>query len=431
MRLRDRISSLAEGVWIAVDALRANKVRAALTILGIAIGVFVVVLMSAVIHGINSSVAAEFERAGPTTFFVNRYPIVLEGCSDDDEDSCKWRNNPPLRVGEAAAIKRLASIQDVTIRSGTQAPVKFRDRVLGAAQVDAYTENWVEVTGGDIVQGRNFTLAELTNGARVVVINETMATRLFNGIDPLGKDVMLNKSPFLVVGIYKPAGDFMGTPRPGAIVPFTAGRRYLNLWIDWIDFTVRPKTGVSRDEAIDDVVATMRGLRGMRPSQPDNFAVITQDKLFETWGRVTGMFFIVMIALSAVGLLVGGIGVVAIMMNQRDRAHAGDRRAEGVRRDEGHHPLAIPDRGRDAHSDWRDDRAARRLGSRRPGPKRDAGARVRSADGNRGGVLRVRPHRDSVRVVARIEGCSPRSDRCAALRVAARCQSVSADERGS
>jgi len=333
MRVRDRVASLAEGVVIAIDALRANKVRAALTILGIAIGVFVVVLMSAVIHGINSSVAQEFERAGPTTFFVYRFPIALEGCSDD-EDTCKWRSNPPLRVGEATAIQRLASVQDVTIRSGTQAPAKFRDRVLGSAQVEAYTANWVEVAGGDIVQGRNFTPAEATNGSRVAVINETMAERLFNGIDPLGKDVLLNKSPFIVVGVYRPASAFINEPRPGAFVPFAAGRRYLNLWIDWIDFTVRPKPGVARDEAIDDVVAMMRGLRGLRPTQVDNFAVITQDKLFETWGKVTGMFFIVMIALSAVGLLVGGIGVVAIMMisvTERTR-EIGVRKALGATR---------------------------------------------------------------------------------------------------
>jgi len=290
--------------------------------------------MSAVIHGINSSVASEFEKAGPTTFFVYRFPIALEGCSDDDEDSCKWRSNPPLRVGEASAVERLASVQDVTIRSGTQAPAKFRDRVLAGAQVQAYTANWVEVTGGDIVQGRNFTPAEATNGARVVVINETMVTRLFNGVDPLGKDLLLNKSPFTVVGVYKGASDFLGEPRPGAFVPFAAGRRYLNLWIDWIDFTVRPKPGVARDEAIDDVVATIRGLRGLRPSQPDNFAVITQDKLFETWGKVTGVFFIVMIALSGVGLLVGGIGVVAIMMisvTERTR-EIGVRKALGATR---------------------------------------------------------------------------------------------------
>jgi putative ABC transport system permease protein len=333
MRARDRLASLGEGVVIAIDALRANKVRAALTILGIAIGVFVVVLMSAVIHGINSSVAQEFERAGPTTFFVNRFPIALEGCSDD-EDSCKWRSNPPLRVGEAAALGRLSSVQDVTIRSGTQAPAKFRDRVLSSARVEAYTANWVEVTGGDIVQGRNFTPAEATDGARVAVINETMAQRLFNETDPLGKEILLNKSPFTVVGVYKAASDFFVEARPGAFVPFAAGRRYLNLWIDWIDFTVRPKPGVSRDEAIDDVVATMRGQRGLRPTQPDNFAVMTQDKLFETWGKVTGLFFIVMIALSAVGLLVGGIGVVAIMMisvTERTR-EIGVRKALGATR---------------------------------------------------------------------------------------------------
>jgi putative ABC transport system permease protein len=110
VRFRDRVWSLAEGVFIAIDALRANKVRAGLTILGIAIGVFVVVLMSAVIHGINTSVASEFEKAGPTTFFVYRFPISFEACSDDDEDSCKWRSNPPLRVSEAAVIERLNSV---------------------------------------------------------------------------------------------------------------------------------------------------------------------------------------------------------------------------------------------------------------------------------------------------------------------------------
>jgi putative ABC transport system permease protein len=196
MAVADRVTSLVEGIVIAIDALRANRVRAALTILGIAIGVFVVVVMSAAIQGINNSVAQEFEKAGPTTFFVNRFPISLEGCSDADDDSCKWRRNPPLRLTEAAAIGRLPTIEDITINTGTSAPAKYMDRVLSSMRISAHSANWIEVTGGDIVQGRNFTRAEETNGARVVVINEKAVERLFNGLDPLGKVLLLNKSPF-------------------------------------------------------------------------------------------------------------------------------------------------------------------------------------------------------------------------------------------
>ncbi|HEX4934518.1 MAG TPA: ABC transporter permease, partial [Gemmatimonadaceae bacterium] len=203
MAIRDRLTSLAEGILIAVDALRANRVRAALTILGIAIGVFVVVVMSAAIQGINNSVAREFEKAGPTTFFVNRFPVQLEGCSDADDDSCKWRSNPPLRLTEAAAIRRLPTIEDITISTGASASAKYGDRLLSSMRVVAFTANWIEVDGGDVVQGRNFTQGEESNGARVVVINETAAARLFTGMDPIGKVLLLNKSPFQVIGIYK------------------------------------------------------------------------------------------------------------------------------------------------------------------------------------------------------------------------------------
>src|ERR687885_192608 len=105
-----RLLALAEGVAIALDSLRANKVRAALTILGIAVGVFVVVVISAAIHGINASVAKDFESTGPTTFFVTRYPISFEAC-DGSDDTCKWRRNPRLTLTDNAAIAALPSVR--------------------------------------------------------------------------------------------------------------------------------------------------------------------------------------------------------------------------------------------------------------------------------------------------------------------------------
>jgi putative ABC transport system permease protein len=308
-----RLKPLGEGVLIALDALRANKVRAALTILGIAIGVFVVVIISAAIHGINAGVTAEFERAGPTTFFVNRFPITFEAC-DDSEDTCKWRHNPPFTIAESEGVRQLASVSTVTIRTGIGASVKYRDRQLSSTGVSAYSSGWLEVDGGDITRGRDFTMAEEINGSRIVIINDIMAQRLFGESEPLGKVIMIRDVPFEVIGIYDPGGSFMGEgERPRAIVSLTAGRRSLNANIDWADLTVKP-VGDDRDGAIDDVTAVLRSMRGLRPSAENNFAIITQDKLFETWGRLTGIFFLVMFVLSGVGLIVGGVGVVAIMM---------------------------------------------------------------------------------------------------------------------
>lgn len=334
MNLWTRITSLAEGVGIALDSLRANKVRAALTILGIAIGVFVVVIISGAIHGINRAIAYEFEKAGPKTFFLFRFPITLEACDDTDE-TCRWRHNPPLRLSEADAIRRLSSVRDITLRTGLSASARYRDRFLSSTSITGTSANWLEIDGGDIIEGRSFTAAEATNGSRVIVINRAMADRLFGDMDPLGKMITVRDAPLEVIGIYESGASFMGGgDRPQAWTPLTLARRYLGASPNWIEFAVQPTDEVTRDEAIDDVVATMRGLRGLRPAQDDNFAVVTQEKLFEVWGRMTGMFFLVMFVLSAVGLIVGGVGVVAIMMisvTERTR-EIGIRKALGATR---------------------------------------------------------------------------------------------------
>src|SRR5512142_877430 len=104
-------SNLAEGVGIAFDAMRANKVRAGLTIMGVAVGDFVVVAMSAAVHGINASVAKDLESAGPTSFYVYTRPISLGNVCDGTDETCPWGRNPPLTVREADGIGRLETIK--------------------------------------------------------------------------------------------------------------------------------------------------------------------------------------------------------------------------------------------------------------------------------------------------------------------------------
>ena len=167
-----------------------------------------------------------------------------------------------------------------------------------------------------------------------MIINDKMAERLFGESEPLGKTIAIREQPFDVIGIYEAGGSFMGEGEsPKAIVSLTAGRRHLNANTDWVDLSVKPR-GNDRDGAIDDVTAALRSMRGLRPGQPNDFAIITQDKLFETWNQLTGIFFLVMFVLSAVGLIVGGVGVVAIMMisvTERTR-EIGVRKAMGATR---------------------------------------------------------------------------------------------------
>jgi putative ABC transport system permease protein len=330
-----RLFTLAEGVAIALDSLRANKVRAALTILGIAVGVFVVVVISAAIHGINASVAKDFESTGPSTFFLVRFPISFEACDGSDE-TCLWLRNPPVTIGDLRALERLPTIRAAGGRLDMSRPVTYKDRSLRGTQVIGFTPNWTEIdNAGDLSPGRSFTESEGWTGTRVVVINDEMATRLFGESDPLDKQIDIAGYAFRVIGVFHYKASFLaGGNRPRAVVPLEAARRVLNAPMWDMGIAVVPLSTVSRDEAIDDVTATMRARRGLRPSAANNFAIITQDMLFQTYNKIFGMFFLVMIVLSAIGLLVGGVGVVAIMMisvTERTR-EIGVRKALGATR---------------------------------------------------------------------------------------------------
>jgi putative ABC transport system permease protein len=326
--------SITEGVSIAIDALRANRVRAALTILGVAVGVFVVVVISAAIHGINVGVAQDIEAAGPNSFIVSRFPITFEACDGSDE-TCKWRNNPSLTTAELAALQQLPVVFAASAQIDDQAPVSYRDRTLSGPQLQGRSPNWLEVDGGDIVAGRNFSVAENQGGERVVIVNEEMDTTLFGGLDPIDKTITIRGGSFRVIGVYHYAGSFLsGGDRPRAIVPYETARRHLQGNPKWMSFTIKPRQTVSRDDAMDQVTVKLRELRGLRPGADNNFALITQDQLFDTYNKIFGMFFLVMIALSGVGLIVGGVGVVAIMMisvTERTR-EIGVRKALGATR---------------------------------------------------------------------------------------------------
>jgi putative ABC transport system permease protein len=326
-----------EGIGIALDSLRASKVRAALTILGVAIGVMVVIAMASAITGINRALEKELESAGPRTFFVQRFFQGGLNISDGSDELSPWRKNPWITVEESEMIRQLPAIQEVSIDESTGGPVKYGDTELPSVGIAGFGPAWVYVTGGEIVAGRSFTAMEYAAGARVAVINDKVAEALFPGLDPIGKTIKIFGQPFQVIGLHVAAASlFGGGDQARLAIPHTTFEKVADYWKGWMSISVMPVDGVTVEEAQDQVVAALRGSRGLKPSQENNFAILTQDRILETFDSMTSAFFLVMLALSSVGLMVGGVGVVAIMMisvTERTR-EIGVRKALGATRRE-------------------------------------------------------------------------------------------------
>jgi putative ABC transport system permease protein len=297
----------------------------------------VVIAMGSAITGINRSITSILESAGPKTFFVYRYFSGGLDVSDGSDELSPWRRMPWLTVEEAELIRSLPTVRDVNIGEYTQGPVSFEGVELKSVAMAGMTPTWNLVNGGDILAGRNFTNMEYAAGARVVIINDKLAESLFPRRDPIGKRIKIFGVPFEVIGLHAEAASlFSNADEPRLALPHTTFTKVAEYWKGWMEIAVLPTDSATVQETQDQVVAALRTKRGLRPGQPDNFAVVTQDRVLDTFNNITAAFFIVMIALSSVGLMVGGVGVVAIMMisvTERTR-EIGVRKALGATRRE-------------------------------------------------------------------------------------------------
>jgi len=319
VRFRDRFLMSLEGVGIALDSLRANKVRAALTISGVAIGVFVVVAMGATIHGIKQSFADDMDEFGASTFQVRRTDPSFRNCNPTNENCPDFRY-PGVSLAEWRAVQRLPEVSSAIawlLGSGT---ATYRDREIKNVGYDAQSPEWISTDVADISPGRNFSETEHDAAATVALVNDTLATLLFGDADPIGRQIDLAGTRFTVIGVYHTEAGFLksldgrGPDRPRMVIPMLTAWNRLDVWRRGMLLFVKPRPGVPRSEAMDAVTATLRGMRGLRPREANTFFLVGQDQILDTFNQLFGAIFLVGIGLSAVGLLVGGVGVVAIMM---------------------------------------------------------------------------------------------------------------------
>jgi putative ABC transport system permease protein len=331
------MTPLLEGVGIALESLRAHKARAALTILGVAIGVMVVMVIGAIISGFNKGVSDMLEQSGPKTFWVGRFFSAGVNISDGSDEMSPWRHNPPVSLDDARTIARLASVAWVAVDEGGQADITFGDKAQHSVRIDGRSAAWPNVAGGDISPGRSFTEVEDAAASQVVVINQKLEELLFDQVDPIGRRIHLGGLPYTVIGVFNPPPQLFGEqPSPEAIIPHGALVKYVRHWKGWMDLLVGPTAQATTPQAMEDVTEALRLQRRLRPGQDNNFAVVSQEKILEKLNSMTLIIRVVMLALSGVALMVGGVGVVAIMMisvTERTR-EIGVRKALGATRRE-------------------------------------------------------------------------------------------------
>ena len=342
MRGMGFIATVAEGIAVAFDSLGGNKVRSGLTILGVTIGVVVVMVMAAVITGINRSFSELMAPEGITTFWVAHFDfssMQISGPLEEGEDA--FFKNPPLEPEWAKELGRIPGIQSAApivdlAGSGYEAS-SGGDRVeIGLYGVGA---DYIEISGGDVIAGRWFTQSEADRRAAVTVIDSATAVGLFGTRDPIGRDIRISRGSenarVRVVGIYRvPANLFAGLVSHYVWMPFATADKLLRVWDRQISFVVRPEPEMELQAALDVTRARMRQLRGLDIGEEDDFAMMTSEQMMDLWGQLTNVLFAAMVGLSSIGLMVGGVGVIGIMMisvTERTR-EIGLRKAMGGRR---------------------------------------------------------------------------------------------------
>jgi putative ABC transport system permease protein len=348
-----RLGLLRSVVLLALDTLRANKLRSGLTVLGVVIGITAIVGMTSLIRGFDQSLRDSISELGPNTIFVAKFSGLSLAAG---RDFAELARRPNLTTQDARAIEKLApSAQYVDVWLGGGGEVServfYRGERTSPLAILGATEDFAAVNFVKLSFGRFFTTSEVDHRRKVIVLGDTPYQALFakSGTEPIGKKVRVRGNEYTVIGVLgkRPSpgninggqDDFVVIPQTTHQVAFTrnnfrgpgGGANGGSAMI-----VVVPREGTPRDQALNEVEEIVRIRHGLKLDEPNDFDILTQDAALKVWDQVSRATFLALVVISSIALMVGGIGVMAIMMisvTERTR-EIGVRKALGARRRE-------------------------------------------------------------------------------------------------
>jgi putative ABC transport system permease protein len=314
-----RLSDSRESVRLALDTLRKNKLRSGLTVLGISIGISTVILISSAINGLNGNIDQFVKSLGTNDLWVFRFePFGTRPTTEElnrkqltYEDGIAMRSLPFVAAVDPELTYQnfQTGLGSVSIKAGAH---KIQNTILNGSTSEVKQTNDIE-----ILEGRMWTDSEEERSAKVVLLGHDAAEDLFPSESPIGKDIDCEGSIFTVIGVLdvqpQPFGSGRNTQDNSAYFPLETFRK---LHPEQKDFWIVVKYDDPAHKAlvVDEIRELLRRRRGVRLEQDDNFAIFGPDSLTRLWNSLTGGLFLFMVAVSSVGLMVGGVGVMNIML---------------------------------------------------------------------------------------------------------------------
>jgi len=322
-----------EAIRIALQSLWANKLRSALTLLGVVIGVAAVIAVVTFTSGINGYVAQKIFNLGADVFLISKVSPVITNIDQFLEG--QKRKDITIEDYEAVrdACQHCAVVGASTIKVDGHA--KYGEQSISDVWIRGFTPTMAQILDIDLTSGRMLNENDENNRSSVAIIGTDAVDNLFPGVDPLNKEIRLEGQIYTIIGVGKKQGSTLGQSRDNyAAIPISS---YLKQFGSHTSIRISGKAngvGAELESAIDEARAIMRARRHDLPGKPDSFAAETNQSFLSIWASLSSTFFIVMVAIASIALVVGGIVIMNIMLvsvTERTR-EIGIRKAMGARR---------------------------------------------------------------------------------------------------
>ncbi len=307
-----------ETLKLAVAAIWAHKLRSALTLLGMIVGVTAFVVVVSLIEGFNRYVDEKIAGIGAKSFTIQRFN-PLEDFKDTDTIAAAQRRNKELTLDDYEYLKARATLADkIGARArGTPSEVKRGDEVLEDVFVSGATANCVDIENRDVAEGRFIAEPENEGAARVAYVGADIATKLFPAGNPVGQEITVRGLPYRVIGVEVAKGTVFGIPQDSFIIlPLkTYSVNYGGLIRQRsLYFVATSRSDELFNDAVEEARFLMRVRRKLEPSEKDYFGIVTPDAITGLRDRLLGTIFIVAIAVPGIALIVGAIVIMNIML---------------------------------------------------------------------------------------------------------------------